>query len=322
MPKLSAVSPIWQKIFFLSSRSLAFVLDLFVVGLIVFFLLSIYAWADLPRQRPLAFLLILAGFLPLCLAEARWGQTPGKWMNGLQLNVTGGFWLRMGKVLLRTLIKVSWWVALFFLMDSLRLQGLRLQSWYLFPVWAAVFYVLSVQLFKIPWFDAAYTWCGRMGFVNAQRPFERSLIQITMNGLLLYVGLTYFVWPQFTGPRGDSYPGNASVKANMHTLQTMVEVYNVEWGSFPHSLSALYLGAHKQNQPRGEYWKDFSNPYTGETGFGKAFQMDRLSPYKGIVTYAPEPAAKGIINRYWIYGYDKHARRILYRSSEFSLTNS
>lgn len=56
---------------------------------------------------------------------------------------------------------------------------------------------------------------------------------------------------------------NSSVKANMHTLQTMVEQYVQQNGRYPQNLNQLYQAA-KHSQP--VYWKEFTNPYTGKQG--------------------------------------------------------
>lgn len=49
----------------------------------------------------------------------------------------------------------------------------------------------------------------------------------------------------------------ASVKSNMHTLQTMVETYAVNWaGSYPKNITQLKKDAIKNN-----YWKPLKNPW-------------------------------------------------------------
>lgn len=58
------------------------------------------------------------------------------------------------------------------------------------------------------------------------------------------------------------------LKANMHTLQTMVETYAVDWGGcYPKNLTALKQEA---TIPGKEYWKEIVNPITGKSGLGKS----------------------------------------------------
>lgn len=58
----------------------------------------------------------------------------------------------------------------------------------------------------------------------------------------------------------------SSVKANMHTLQTALETYAVDWkGTYPSHLSVLVAEAQQ-----ADYWKDFRNPVTRQDGLNGA----------------------------------------------------
>lgn len=65
--------------------------------------------------------------------------------------------------------------------------------------------------------------------------------------------------------------GPGSVKANAHTLQTIVETYGTDWGEYPENLDILI----KEAKSKG-YWKDFKNPYNQE---GKQFYTVNINNY-------------------------------------------
>ena len=74
-----------------------------------------------------------------------------------------------------------------------------------------------------------------------------------------------------------------AVKANMHTFQTMVETYAVDWGGvYPANLSELLREAQAKR-----YEKSFSNPYTKQVGPQKSiadgFATSGCQP--GVVYY-------------------------------------
>ncbi len=58
----------------------------------------------------------------------------------------------------------------------------------------------------------------------------------------------------------------STMKANMHTFQTALEIYVVDHGVYPESAELLKSEAVKQN-----YWKSFKNPYTNMHGYGRSF---------------------------------------------------
>lgn len=111
----------------------------------------------------------------------------------------------------------------------------------------------------------------------------------------------------------------SSVKANMHTFQTILETYFVDAsGNYPKNVEELYKFANSGKTP---YWKDFKNPYKGTTGKGisfdnfseinKKFYWNKLThkfeliPKVGIVYYA-HVFTNGIYSKYFIYGTEKN----------------
>ncbi|PIQ25643.1 hypothetical protein COW36_21615 [bacterium (Candidatus Blackallbacteria) CG17_big_fil_post_rev_8_21_14_2_50_48_46] len=118
----------------------------------------------------------------------------------------------------------------------------------------------------------------------------------------------------------------SSVKANMHTLQTMVETYGVDFaGTYPPHLAVLEEEA-KKTGGYSPYWKELTNPFTGKVGMG---QRGALMDYKD---YTPSPDFAGMVlyqvdpgenpTKYWIYGVDQKGELIQDRGSVFVLSNS
>ncbi len=105
----------------------------------------------------------------------------------------------------------------------------------------------------------------------------------------------------------------SSVKANMHTLQTMVETYGVDHGgTYASDLDLLLKAA--ENNSYGSYWKDFVNPFTSQRGIGlrgaiMAFKDYSPSPdFAGMVLYKPGEGKEP--TTYWIYGVDQNGELI------------
>lgn len=128
----------------------------------------------------------------------------------------------------------------------------------------------------------------------------------------------------------------SSVKANMHTTQTMVETYAVDWkGFYPDNIESLNKEA--INNKTGIYWKDLINPMTKKTGLGKNGSLINYSTYnsmksnslslKGSVVYQPldckidKTAKRNLCKSYKIYGLDNKGKTIKDKGSDFYLTN-
>ena len=58
----------------------------------------------------------------------------------------------------------------------------------------------------------------------------------------------------------------SSLKANMHTFQTILETYAVDHGEYPKNIQEL-----KQAAFEGDYWKEFKNPFTSQNGYNKSY---------------------------------------------------
>ena len=104
----------------------------------------------------------------------------------------------------------------------------------------------------------------------------------------------------------------ASVKANMHQIQTMLETYAVDHqGFYPNNLPELYREAKIK-----KYWNDFNNPFSGSKEMDQAWMSSvQLKPINqktgltenvvaGAIIYDPIKD-KGKITGYYVYGASK-----------------
>lgn len=127
----------------------------------------------------------------------------------------------------------------------------------------------------------------------------------------------------------------ASVKANMHTLQTIVETHAVDWqGLYPSTLTEMKKEATRKGY---DYWKEFKNPMTSKTGIGQSGNMIDFSKYntlkskpeslKGLVVYQPskckldKDAKRSLCESYNIYGLDEKGKLIQVEGKNFILNN-
>ena len=146
--------------------------------------------------------------------------------------------------------------------------------------------------------------------------------------IFLNLEMNKIPWAQiFRGMPGNNYTeqGRVSlVKANMHTLQIIVETYGVDYGGiYASDLNALEAAAKDTTQGASSYWKELTNPYSGETG-----PAATLMEYKN---YSPDPQYQGMTlyevtgenpTRYKIYGTDKNGELITDEEQVFILSNS
>ncbi|PIW19150.1 hypothetical protein COW36_01690 [bacterium (Candidatus Blackallbacteria) CG17_big_fil_post_rev_8_21_14_2_50_48_46] len=90
------------------------------------------------------------------------------------------------------------------------------------------------------------------------------------NWLWVFLGYVLILWfslPNLIG--ADCRSPISTVKANMHTVQTMLETYGVDWGgTYPLHFSLLKQEAQTVRNP---YWKAFVNPFNMQ-GFTRAYQ--------------------------------------------------
>lgn len=130
----------------------------------------------------------------------------------------------------------------------------------------------------------------------------------------------------------------SSVKANMHTFQTMIETHAVDWtGLYPNNVEELEKESKKVTK-YGAYWKELKNPMTEKTGLGKGGSLINYSSYinhkadlstlKGMVVYQPlkckmnKSTKKNLCESYKIFGTDEKGLFIKDRGKDFYLTNN
>ena len=78
------------------------------------------------------------------------------------------------------------------------------------------------------------------------------MVVIVIIGILVAIALPNFISAQDRAKV-------SSVKANMHTAQTQLETYAVDWGGlYPTGITAL-----KTEADAKKYWKDIKNPFGG-----------------------------------------------------------
>lgn len=117
----------------------------------------------------------------------------------------------------------------------------------------------------------------------------------------------------------------SSVKSNMHILQTILETHALESdGVYPDDIYQLYEAAEK-----GQYWKEFANPYTGLLGIGMRgsvmdFKDYQPSPeFAGRVLYeVAQRNQNGKAVEYKIYGCDTLGHLIKHQGEIFYLSPS
>lgn len=142
------------------------------------------------------------------------------------------------------------------------------------------------------------------------------MVVIVIIGILVAIAL-----PNFIGAQDRAKI--SSVKANMHTFQTIVETYGVDYGGvYPDDVSTLYTAANDTTQGTSAYWKDFSNPFTSTSGDGQSYQDaggDADATAIGMVEYSTDTTSNA---QYWIYGGGKTVGSVKDKGNNFILTNS
>jgi len=123
------------------------------------------------------------------------------------------------------------------------------------------------------------------------------MVVIVIIGILVAIALPNFISAQDRAKV-------ASVKSNMHTFQTIVETYSVDFaGQYATNVASLKTAA---TTASNQYWKDFKNPFTGTVGSGGTGSYDNYAGTPtgaGIVGY--DVAATTPITKYFIYGANK-----------------
>ena len=109
----------------------------------------------------------------------------------------------------------------------------------------------------------------------------------------------------------------ADIKANMHTMQTMLEIYTDEWfGFYPNNVAELYNEATTSDSP---YWKNFKNPYMATSGEGISYEDESDPKIAGMLTYDPYPPT--LPTKYYLYGYEQNAVRIKVQNQDYIVSN-
>lgn len=125
--------------------------------------------------------------------------------------------------------------------------------------------------------------------------------------------------PGFMGAKTRAL--ESSTKANMHTLQTIVETYGVDFGgSYPADLDTLF-----QEAEDGDYGFPLKNHIDPSLPAALSLKdyLSRDDFPAGVVIYDPvETEPEESIVRYRIYGTDQQGRLLTYRDGQaFILTN-
>lgn len=326
-------------------RSLALILDLFfatatvsVIFSLIFLTSSIINCTSSKYWWLFTYLSISLTLLGWSAYEAREGSSPGHYAMGLQLDIKGSYPTRFLVLLIRNLLKfgqVYLSIHLSFLLRDLLISNSILSHdnvWFILLVPILIWLTISLGLCGFKTNRHLHDWASgtRVG-ANSEPP---SIISRGMqaSGLfassVILIFLSAALFPSYVGcNRGGEK--NSSVKANMYTLQTIVETYAVDWGGvYPPHLKALKLEATKTGR---DYWKEFTNPYTGKSGESASYTDADHSRFQagdslpnadeaGLVLYAPV-GEKDIV-KYFIYGLDKAGRALVDRGHDFTLSNN
>lgn len=291
--------------------------DLFLFGLLVLLL-------PLPIEQTGRITLGLSLFLVL---EVFWGKTPGSLLAGFgtDLNSLSGFGrlLWLGICVLRLLcfglsFAVGWGV----------LQVTELFNKEVFSDWnQPVLLAMALSLVLI----CSVLGSNMLGYLLIEHLEERLSIErerftyakewgLFLSFLPIIGFISFVVYYPSSPPRKGSI--NA-VKANMHTLETMLETYASDWhGIYPESLQTLEREAKQNKNP---YWREMVNPFTGQLGSENSFMNENNLPQdgferQGMVSF--EVPADRFYRQYFIYGYDKIGGKIKDKGQIFVLTNS
>lgn len=132
------------------------------------------------------------------------------------------------------------------------------------------------------------------------------MVVIVIIGILVAIAL-----PNFVGAQERARLGN--VKSNMHVMQIIMETYAADWsGSYP----ANEMELENAGRTRG-YWKDLTNPFTGNT--------DWYVPMASGDSNLPQGKVGLQLNAplyYWIYGGDRTGKFLTNKGQNLVFSNS
>jgi type II secretion system protein G len=152
------------------------------------------------------------------------------------------------------------------------------------------------------------------------------MVVIVIIGILVAIAL-----PNFIGAQDRAKI--SSVKANMHTVQTMLETYGVDWGgTYPTTVGTTTTGMIGESLTASNpYYKDFANPFTSQSmGTGGATLGNSLLDQNTAALIATALANAGKVGydasggntKYYIYGNDKVGAILKDKGKAFVLSNS
>lgn len=147
------------------------------------------------------------------------------------------------------------------------------------------------------------------------------MVVIVIIGILVAIALPNFIAAQDRAKV-------SSVKANMHTLQTVLETYAVDWGG-TYATNTVALKSEADSTGK-KYWKEFKNPFSNQAGEGTSYVTWTTavtlatgvssSLVAGVVAYEPSGTP---ITKYYLYGGSKEtSTAIVDKGSAFYLTNN
>ncbi|MFN8672093.1 MAG: prepilin-type N-terminal cleavage/methylation domain-containing protein [Candidatus Sericytochromatia bacterium] len=123
------------------------------------------------------------------------------------------------------------------------------------------------------------------------------MVVIVIIGILVAIALPNFIAAQDRAKV-------ASVKSNMHTFQTIVETYAVDFGGL-YATGSIQLKS-AATQASNSYWKDFKNPFSGLTGIPGACADYTVPNIIEVGKVGYNPIIIGTVaTKYFIYGGDK-----------------
>lgn len=150
------------------------------------------------------------------------------------------------------------------------------------------------------------------------------MVVIVIIGILVAIALPNFIAAQDRAKI-------SSVKANMHTFQTVLETYAVDWGGVYADTSAQLKT--EASAAGKTYWKEFKNPFiTSNASYADitVANAKALNPAtgagtiaSGIVAYAHDITTEAGKTKYYLYGGSKDTNTaIIDKGALFYLTNN
>ncbi|PKL75972.1 MAG: hypothetical protein CVV27_12640 [Candidatus Melainabacteria bacterium HGW-Melainabacteria-1] len=126
-------------------------------------------------------------------------------------------------------------------------------------------------------------------------------------------------------PVAEESSALSSLKANMYTVQTMVETFGVDHGGYyPKNVAELQTAA---SQPEADYWKALNNPFQDSENSDSSVVLINKADYiagpemAGKVLYEPIIDENGKVTVYRIFGIDSEGIIFSEDGEVLTLTN-